>query len=317
MIWRALAGLAGLLAALGAQGACSPPAPSYQGALFDAMAQIESRQSPGYVLETMRAAGVEKMALFARLHRRRSGEANVLQAGRQAPGSIVMGAPKAMDERDDLTSGFVRRTLEEIPARRYAFVGELMFTHGDKTHGEQTQEGERYVDPLSTGVQRLMEGLKARPVPVMTHWEVYDWQRDWPRVSELYRRYPELSFVWPHAGFAHAGQVEEVLARHPNVVVTLSKKEHDQRAMSDNEKAANLGPALVDGCGILRPDWKELLVRHQERLLFATDAHKDHRWSKYGEVVKAWRAILGQLPPEAAEKIAYRNALRIYVNREP
>ena len=310
---RLLAALSTWLA-LAAHAACPPPAPPYPRALFDAMAQIESQQTTRYVLESMRAAGVEKMALFARLHRRRSGEGNVLAAGRQAPERIVMGAPKAFQERDDLSSAFVRRTLDEVGARRYAFVGELMFTHGDKTHGEQTSEGERYVDPLAAGVLQLIEGLKARPVPVMTHWEVYDWARDWPRVSELYRRYPAQTFIWPHAGFAHAEQVEEVLARHPNVLATLSKKEHDQRSMSDHEKADRLGPPLVDGCGTLRPDWKELILRHQDRLMFATDAHKDHRWGRYREVVNAWRGILGQLPPEVAEKIAYRNALRIYAN---
>lgn len=252
------------------------------------------------------------MALFARLHRRRSGERNVLQAGKLAPEQIVMGAPKAFDERDDLSASFVSRTLTDISAYRYAFVGEIMFTHGDKTHGEQTAEGERYVDPQGAGVQRLIAGLKAHRIPVMTHWEVYDWQRDWPRANELYRRFPEQVFIWPHAGFAHVQQITEVLTQHPNVIATLSKKEHDQRALSDHQKAAQLGPSLVDQCREIKPEWKDLLLRYQERLMFATDAHKDSRWRKYGDIVAIWRDILGQLPSEAAEKIAYRNALRVY-----
>lgn len=316
-IRNCLLGLAALCAPPAyAAGACpQAPGPAYQGALFDAMAQIESSQSPDMVLQVMRAANVEQVALFARLHHRRSGERNVLQAGRIAPDRIVMGAPKAFDERDDLGAGFVKRTLEDISTHRYAFVGEIMFTHGDKTHGEQTAGGERYVDPLGAGVQRLIGGLKARRIPVMTHWEVYDWERDWPRASEFYGRYPEQIFIWPHAGFAHAKQVDEVLSRHANVVATLSKKEHDQRALSDNDKAAQLGPALIDACSILRPEWKELLVRYQDRLMFATDAHKDFRWRKYGGVVSIWRGILGQLPAEVAEKIAYRNAKRVYAAR--
>ena len=42
------------------------------------------------------------------------------------------------------------------------------------------------------------------------------------------------------------------------------------------------------------------------------DAHKDFRWRKYGEIVTTWRNILGRLSLAAAEKIAYRNALRVY-----
>ena len=300
-----------------ARAACPPPvAPLYQGPLFDAMAQIESTQSPTLVLDVMRAANVDKMALFARLHRRRNGESNVLQAGQISPQHIVMGAPKSFDEQHDLGATFVTRLMEDVAKYNYAFVGEIMFTHGDKTHGEQTESGERYVDPLAPGVQRLIEGLKVRPIPVMTHWEVYDWDRDWPRISKLYSRFSEQTFIWPHTGFAHARQVEVVLSRHPNVVATLSKKEQDQRELSNNEKGAQLGPALIDACGIIRPVWRELLVRYQDRLMFATDAHKDFRWQKYGNVIVIWRGILGQLPPPVAEKIAYSNAARIYAARQ-
>ncbi len=298
--------------AIAAESCPQPATQPYAGPLIDAMAQIESTETPEKVLGAMRAAGVNKMALFARLHRRRSGENAVLQAMKLAPNQIIAGAPKSFDEHDDLGSGFVSRTLAGIAANRYAFVGEIMFTHGDKTHGEQTTGGERYVDPLGAGVQRLLGELKSRAIPVMTHWEVYDWERDWPRVSELYRRYPDQKFIWPHAGFASVNQIDAVLLKHANVVATLSKKEQDQRALSDHAKAAQLGSALIDGCNVLRPEWKALLVRHQDRLLFATDAHKDFRWRNYGEIAKTWRDILGQLPPEAADKIAYQNANRIY-----
>jgi Amidohydrolase len=276
------------------------------------MAQIESTQSAEFVLSTMSGARVDRLALFARMHRKRNGERNVLEAARLAPGKIVAGAPKSFDERDDLSAGFVEDTLAGISRERFAFVGEIMFTHGDKTHGEQTSGGERYVDPLAPGVGRLMEGLKGRRVPVMTHWEVYDWERDWPRVSRLYGEFPAQVFIWPHAGFANAEQVATVISHHPNVVATLSKKEHDQRALSDHEKASRLGPALIDECGALRPEWKALILRYPDRFLFATDAHKDFRWDRYAKVVLIWRRILGQLPAESAEKVAFGNATRVY-----
>ena len=46
--------------------------------------------------------------------------------------------------------------------------------------------------------------------------------------------------------------------------------------------------------------------------MFATDAHKDFRWRKYGEIIAAWRRILAQLPPEAAADVAYDSAQRIF-----
>ena len=294
---------------------CEPSAQApYTGPLYDAMAQIESTESPDKILERMRNAPVDRMALFARQHRKRNGENVVLSAARLAPEKILAGAPKAFDQRGDLDTGFVDRTLASIRANNFRFVGEIMFTHGDKTHGERTDEGERYVDPLGSGMKRLLNGLADQRIPLMTHWEVYDWERDWPRVSALYQQYPAQLFIWPHVGFADVNQVDAVLTRHTNVMATLSKKEQDQRALSDNEKAARLGPALVDGCGALKPEWRALLISHASRLMFATDAHKDFRWQKYEQVVATWRKILGQLPAEVAEAIAYRNARRVYEN---
>jgi hypothetical protein len=83
-------------------------------------------------------------------------------------------------------------------------------------------------------------------------------------------------------------------------------------ALSDEEKGDLLGEAMVDHCGRLLPEWASLLVKYHDRLMFATDAHKDFRWRKYGEIVEQWRRILSQLPPEVARDIASANAERIY-----
>jgi hypothetical protein len=40
----------------------------------------------------------------------------------------------------------------------------------------------------------------------MAHWEVYDWDRDWPNFQRLYAQYPGQIFIWPHAGFGSAKQ---------------------------------------------------------------------------------------------------------------
>ena len=82
--------------------------------------------------------------------------------------------------------------------------------------------------------------------------------------------------------------------------------------MSDEEKAEMLGEGVTDECGNLLAEWKELMIRFHDRLMFATDAHKDYRWKRYPEIVTTWRQILAQLPADVAEDIAYRNAERVY-----
>jgi len=287
------------------------PRPAYDAKLFDAMAQIDGGLQET-VLREMDGAGVQRMALFARRHPKRDGEADVLALVNRYPDRFVIGVPKRFDLRGDLPDDYVDATLQDLAQRRYRFIGEILFVHADKEHGEQTLTGERYVAGNGPNVHRLMAVLRAQRVPLMTHWEVYDWERDWPLFDALYARYRDVVFIWPHGGFGSAEQVRQVLAAHPNVVVTLSKREKAQRSLSSEDKAGKLGPAVIDSCGQWRSDWRSLVRDYPDRFMFATDAHKPSRWSRYRDIVRQWRGILGQLPAEEARKLAWDNSSRIY-----
>jgi len=275
------------------------------------MAQIESGMS-STVEGAMARAGVERMALFARQHHKRNGEGSVLALKSRFPQRIYMGTPKPFSERGDLSDGFLDQTNTYLRDQRYQFIGELLFAHADKAHGEQTLEGERYVAPGGKNVQRLISAVEQRHVPVMLQWEVYDWDRDWSAFHALYARFPAVIFIWPHAGRASHEQVATVVSSHANVMVTLSKKEHRARSLSSEEKAEMLGEGVIDDCGVLRREWRDLFVRYPERFMFATDAHKSFRWAKYEAIVERWRLILGQLPEPLAQSLAWRNAERVY-----
>ena len=290
---------------------CAPPAGRYTGPLFDAMAQIDAGMERT-VLRSLDDSGVARMALFGRDKRKRSGDGAVTHLARERPGVFVIGAPKRFDQRVDLSGDYIRAILSGARSREYAFVGEILYAHADKAHGDQTADGERFADPGQPGTRRLLDGLKDLNVPLMAHWEVYDWDRDWPNFRRLYGEFPKQIFIWPHAGFGSAVQVAEVLAAHANVVVTLSKKEESNTSLSDGSKAGRLGEALVDECGTLVPEWRTLILKYPDRFLFATDAHKDFRWERYARIVERWRAILAQLPPEPAAAVAFQNAERLY-----
>jgi predicted TIM-barrel fold metal-dependent hydrolase len=279
--------------------------------MFDAMAQIESGMS-GTVSEALDSSGVARMALFARLHRKRNGQADVLYLKKNSPQRFFLGTPKPFDQGDDLSGGFVERTTSYLQDERYRFVGEILFAHADKNHGEQTTAGERYVAPDGENVARLLSALEQRRIPVMLHWEVYDWDRDWPGFHALYSRFPGVRFIWPHAGFASHEQVSTVLSSHDNVMITLSKKEKAPSSFSSEEKREMLGEPVVDACGKLLREWSELFSRYPDRFMFATDAHKAFRWARYAEIVEQWRFILGQLPDPLAQSLAWRNAERTY-----
>jgi predicted TIM-barrel fold metal-dependent hydrolase len=275
------------------------------------MAQIESSHA-SYVMKAMDDPGIGRMALFGRLHRKRSGAADVLALKRHYGGQIVVGTPKSFDQQRDLDEAFVQETLSRLDDPRFRFVGEIMFAHADKSHGDQTADGERYVAPEGKNVARLLGALEERRVPIMIHWEVYAWERDWPAFHSVFAQFPKLTFIWPHAGFASADQVRTVISTHGNVVVTLSKKTREPRGVASTEKRQELGGPMIDECGIVLPEWRALLEQFPDRFMFATDAHKTFRWSRYADIVKQWRLILGQLPEPLARAIAWDNAERVY-----
>lgn len=292
---------------------CMPPngAP-YAGPLFDAMVQTGQALDGESALVAARTVGVTRMALFARLHRKEDGRNLVLSLASAHPDFITLGTPKLFDMRADLDASYVHDVLAMATSGRYKFVGEILYTHGDKSGGEATIGGERYTDPLQPNTQRLIEGLRTMRIPVMTHWEVYRWARDWPNFDRLYGEFPDQIFIWPHAGFGTAEQLSTVLAAHRNVWATLSKKEMTGANLFAADKEEDVGPPAIDDCGVLRPDWRVALLRFPDRLMFATDAHKPLRWADYTNIVRRWRLILAQLPPDAARAIAFDNAARLY-----
>ena len=284
----------------------------YDGPLFDAMSQIDDTVGMDRAMERVRAAGVAKLALFARSFKRlHQNEQAVLDLAKRNPDLIVLGAPKYFQLSGDVSSDYIRATVKGVKEHGYRFIGELLYTHGDKQSGKQYAAGERYVDPSRPGTARLLEAIAPLNVPFMAHWEAYAPERDFPRFHALYSAWPDQVFLLPHMGFASAAQLDEFMSRHPNLYALTSKKERLMGNFSDPDKLAKTGGSMLDG-RTLRPEWRTLLIKFQDRILFATDPHMKKLWKRYGEAVADQRLILGQLSREAAEKIAYKNAERLY-----
>jgi len=110
-------------------------------------------------------------------------------------------------------------------------------------------------------------------------------------IEELLRLYPEVRWLWAHAGLGEPFEVvARVADRNPTLMIELSLK---------SEVAAN---------GKLDLRWKELFLRHPDRFMVGTDTWVTSQWDRFGQIQTSLRAWLGQLPRDVAEKIAYRNA---------
>ncbi len=284
---------------------------AYDGPLFDAMTQIDHKVDFDAAVERVRAAGVSGMALFARSKRLHDNEMPVLRLAEANRGFILLGAPKYFGFGRDVGDDFIKATVQGVKKHGYRFVGEILYAHADKKHGRVMPGGETYLDPSLPGTKRLLKALAPLDIPLMTHWEPYALERDARKFHALYEAYPDQIFIVPHMGFAGADTVREFMERHPNLYMTISKRERDRNMLQDLGKRKHYGAPLIED-GRIVPEWRSVLEHFHDRLLFATDPHMKALWKRYAEPIPFYRAILGQLARDMAEDIAYKNAERIY-----
>jgi Tat protein secretion system quality control protein TatD with DNase activity len=111
----------------------------------------------------------------------------------------------------------------------------------------------------------------------------------------LFAHNPKARIIWAHTGFSTPPEkVAAYLERYPALWCELSYRY-----------------GITDGSG-LTPEWKRLFERYPDRFLLGSDTWIDQRWDSYGSIMGEYRSWLAQLPPVVAEKIAFRNAERMF-----
>ena len=115
-------------------------------------------------------------------------------------------------------------------------------------------------------------------------------------IVELFTIEPRLRVIWAHAGMSSGPQaVGALLDRYPTLWVDLALRNGD-----------------VAPGGTLDPGWRAVFMRHPDRFLAGTDTWVTSRWEALPGSVNDVRSYLSQLPRDVAEKIAYRNADRLF-----
>ncbi|HQR21390.1 MAG TPA: amidohydrolase family protein [Burkholderiaceae bacterium] len=112
----------------------------------------------------------------------------------------------------------------------------------------------------------------------------------------LYRHDPEAKIVWAHTGFSTPTEmVAAYLRAHPQLVGELSYRY-----------------GITGDGGRLTAEWRMLFEAFPERFLIGSDTWILQRWQVYGELMEGYRAWLGQLPREVADRIAHGNGERLF-----
>jgi hypothetical protein len=110
-------------------------------------------------------------------------------------------------------------------------------------------------------------------------------------IEALLTGYPNVRFLWAHTGLGEPFEtVARVIENHPSLLSELSLKYE------------------VASGGRLDPRWKELFLRHPDRFMVGSDTWVTSQWPRLPEIHAGNRAWLRQLPPDVAERLAFKNA---------
>src|SRR6266508_6204679 len=147
-----------------------------------------------------------------------------------------------------------------------------------------------YADQVRTPViKRLTELAMRENLVLHAH-------SDDAAIVGLFKLEPRLRVIWAHAGMSSGPrEVGALMDCYSTLWADLAIRNGD-----------------VAPGGVLDREWRALLVRHADRFLVGTDTWTTSRWEALPDSVAQVRSYLRQLPPEVAEKIAFRNAERLF-----
>ena len=112
----------------------------------------------------------------------------------------------------------------------------------------------------------------------------------------------KLKLIWAHTsiGGAPASRIDELFGKYPLLMGELSYR-----------------PGLTCEGGKLCPEWRALMLKYPSRFMIGSDTWVNQRWQYYDELMKGYRAWLGDLPPEVARQIAWGNGAALFGLKDP
>ena len=282
---RAAALLAALLALLAAVPA---GAADYAGPLIDAHSHVSSAGAVDAYVEAMKRHNVSRVVLLAVGGEQKDDPAWLAAAARKHPDRVIAGL-SVPDPTDEGAAARLDAALEKSRAR---VVGEV--------HMRQVGRKVFDRDPSGAAFGRILAVCARHGVPIVIHYELTDVAA--AALDRALAAHRKATVILAHAGEGPPARVDGLLTRNPNLLVDLSGM-HFQRK-----------PALASETGPMDPTWKALIERMPERFLMGVDVWSPRLFAPAMlDRLLIWtRRVLGELRPETAERLAHRNAARVF-----
>lgn len=117
-------------------------------------------------------------------------------------------------------------------------------------------------------------------------------------VERLFRQWPQARILWAHAGFERPENVRAMLAKHAHLWCDLAFR-------TDHASGGKVDAA-----------WRKAFLEFPDRFMVGTDSFTPERWHYVAEHARWSREWLADLPPEVAERIAWRNGEALFAPKK-
>lgn len=312
--------------------------------LFDAHTHLNHDMTAEMLIKWMDQAGVKRMVLMPRYYSD-DGKATDGQAAeyvRRYPERFIAfiagqrggllrpsawtteDAPDILGEKGQwlLISGhrFLAEAESELRSGQYSGLGEFIIHHYGYNRLVPTTDQSISGDielPVNSYLMFKIVDLAARfDVPVVIHAEAE------PQTCEqmrwLLNRSPNTKIIWEHnCGRGPAAQIAEFLKNYPNLICGLGQmavpltNPYGYGTGWPAERSKHITVVQYPD-GRINRKMQDLFEAFPDRFIIGTDIAHPFQYSRYNDMIIAFRRLLSQLEPETARKIGYENAERLF-----
>ena len=263
-------------------------AADYGGPLIDAHSHVPNATAIDAYVAAMKRHNVVKVVLLGVGGLQKDDTIWLTAASKKYPDRVVAGLPLP-----DPTAGTAASQLElQLERGRPRVIGEVHLR----------QIGRRTIDrdPNSAAFGKILDVAGKFGVPIVIHYELTDAAET--ALDRALAAHRKATIVLAHGGEGPPGRLDRLLQRNPNLVADLSGM-HFQRT-----------PMLASETGSLDPGWKGLIEKMPDRFLIGVDvwAARLFEPAMLDRLILWTRRILGELRPDVAERVAHRNAAKLY-----
>lgn len=203
---------------------------------------------------------------------------------------------------------YYNKLKKRSESKKYNAIAEVLIYHAQK--GDKA--GEVIVYPDDERVQAALNIAIENGWPFIVHIEFAaiqfrTRQSFMKALEEMLDKHPEHPFALIHMGQLEPNEARNLIEKHKNIYFLTSHADPVTVDIS-NQPWVNM---FEDHA--FTPEWKELMIQHSDRFIFAIDNVWAEHWNDYYiEKMEYWGKAISVLPDKVAHAIAHGNAERLW-----